>query len=238
MQMRRHPTVEAATMPRRAVTALSLAIVLAFVVASPARAAATDTSPPSIPTGIRATGATESSVTLTWEPATDDVGVAGYHLQWLIGDVLSGLRTTRMSATVTGLNRSHTYEFWLFAFDEAGNESGASDEFRITLPPGDSIPPAVPGPLSAPVVTDTTALLEWGRSRDNIGVGAYEIFQLADGAATQVATVTQRPCCIHTRRLTNLTPATTYVFTVRARDDAGNASDFTAPLTVTTRAAQ
>src|SRR5512132_4167411 len=51
-----------------------------------------DTSPPSVPGGLRSTGVTSSSVSLAWNASTDNVGVTGY-------DVYRG--TTRVS-TVTG----------------------------------------------------------------------------------------------------------------------------------------
>src|SRR6266545_1609393 len=39
-----------------------------------------DTSPPSVPTGLRVTGVTTSSISLAWNASTDNVGVTGYQV--------------------------------------------------------------------------------------------------------------------------------------------------------------
>src|SRR6185437_1096454 len=41
--------------------------------------ATVDTSPPSTPTGLVASGQTSSSITLSWKASTDNVGVTGYN---------------------------------------------------------------------------------------------------------------------------------------------------------------
>ncbi|HVW82949.1 MAG TPA: fibronectin type III domain-containing protein, partial [Candidatus Paceibacterota bacterium] len=41
---------------------------------------APDTTPPSVPANLHATGITNSSIALAWDPSTDNVGVAGYKL--------------------------------------------------------------------------------------------------------------------------------------------------------------
>src|SRR5215212_5847398 len=82
-----------------------------------------DTTPPSVPTGLRSTGVTSSSVSLAWTASSDNVGVTGY-------DVYRG--TTRVStvtgttATVSGLAASTTYSFSVAARDAAGNVSARS----------------------------------------------------------------------------------------------------------------
>ncbi|MFJ7070282.1 carbohydrate binding domain-containing protein [Streptomyces sp. NPDC101115] len=89
----------------------------------------TDTQAPTAPTGLRATGTTSSSVSLSWTAATDDVGVTGY-------DVYQGATkvstVTGTGATVGGLAASTAYTFTVKARDAAGNVSPASGAVTAT----------------------------------------------------------------------------------------------------------
>jgi chitinase len=97
-----------------------------------------DTSPPSVPTGLRSTGVTSSSVSLAWTASTDNVGVTGY-------DVYRG--TTRVStvtgpsATVGGLAANTAYSFSVAARDAAGNVSARSAAISATTTGGTTPPP-------------------------------------------------------------------------------------------------
>jgi len=88
-----------------------------------------DTSPPATPTNLRSVGVTASSVSLTWDASTDNVGVTGY-------EVLTGatVRTsvTATSATVGGLAAATAYTFTVRAKDAAGNTSPASAPVTVT----------------------------------------------------------------------------------------------------------
>ncbi|MBN1171034.1 MAG: cellulase family glycosylhydrolase [Micromonosporaceae bacterium] len=95
---------------------------------------------------------------------------------------------------------------------------------------GDTTAPTVPGTPIASEVTATTVQLSWSASTDDTGVTAYDVLRATGGGtASVVATVsgTSYP----TRGLSG---ATTYTFSVRARDAAGNVSAASAPVTVTT----
>ncbi|MFE8011911.1 carbohydrate binding domain-containing protein [Streptomyces antibioticus] len=93
----------------------------------------TDTQAPSTPTGLTSTGKTSSSVSLSWNAATDNVGVTGY-------DVYNGstraLTVSGTSATVGGLSPSTAYTFTVRARDAAGNVSGASSAVSVTTSAG------------------------------------------------------------------------------------------------------
>ncbi|MEU9478273.1 carbohydrate binding domain-containing protein [Streptomyces sp. NPDC048191] len=92
-----------------------------------------DTQAPTAPTGLTSTGKTSSSVSLSWNAATDNVGVTGY-------DIYSGsnqvLTVSGTSATVSGLSPSTTYSFTVKAHDAAGNVSGASNAVSVTTNAG------------------------------------------------------------------------------------------------------
>jgi glucose/arabinose dehydrogenase len=91
----------------------------------------------------------------------------------------------------------------------------------------DMAAPSAPKNLRSTGVTSNTADLAWDAPTDNVGVAAYDIYHdgnklaEADGKATK-ATVE------------DLTPNTTYRFSVFARDGAGNTSPTSNLVTVTT----
>jgi chitinase len=96
---------------------------------------------------------------------------------------------------------------------------------------GDTVAPSVPAGLNSPSKTTTTVALAWSASTDNAGgsgVAGYDVYRngtLAGSPATTSFTAS------------GLTANTAYSFTVRARDNAGNASAQSAALSVTTSAA-
>ena len=95
-----------------------------------------DTTPPSVPTGLAASGTTWTGTTLTWAAATDNVGVAGYRVRR--DGVLVG-SPTGATLQVTGLTAATTYSFTVSAVDTAGNESAPSEAISVTTPAG--VPP-------------------------------------------------------------------------------------------------
>jgi chitodextrinase len=116
------------------VTGLSCATANAFAVAAydaagnhSAQAAVTgstsgcsDLLAPSVPTGATVTGATTSSVSLSWSPASDNVGVTGYDL-YINGTAVGSTAST--SYTFTGLACGTSYGLAVDAYDAAGNHS-------------------------------------------------------------------------------------------------------------------
>ncbi|RFU42254.1 hypothetical protein DZF91_07500 [Actinomadura logoneensis] len=82
-----------------------------------------DTTPPSVPSGLTVSGATGTSLKVSWNPSTDDTGVAGYDL---VRDAGSPTAVTGTSTTVTGLSPNTTYSFKVRARDAAGNVSAYS----------------------------------------------------------------------------------------------------------------
>ena len=89
----------------------------------------------------------------------------------------------------------------------------------------DAEPPTVPTSLTASNTTQTSVELSWTASTDNIGVTGYQIFE----GTTQIATTTEINYTV-----TGLTANTAYSFTIKAVDAAGNSSDASNSVTVTT----
>ena len=82
--------------------------------------AAPDTTRPSVPGALQVQSVQGDSVTLSWNAATDDVGVTGYRLYDFNGRVLVGeFNTTTGTLSLS----AGTYQLYLRAIDAAGNES-------------------------------------------------------------------------------------------------------------------
>lgn len=80
---------------------------------------------------------------------------------------------------------------------------------------GDTEAPTAPTNLTASNITETTADLSWDASSDNVGVTGYDVYQ----GLTNIGTVTGTAASI-----TGLTASTSYTFSVKAKDAAGNES--------------
>ena len=83
-----------------------------------------DTEAPTTPTNLAVTGSTSSTISLSWTASTDNIIVATYDI-YLDGTLKTSSATN--SATVTGLNPSTTYTFFIKAKDAAGNISSQSN---------------------------------------------------------------------------------------------------------------
>ncbi len=182
-----------------------------------------DTQAPSAPTSLSASNITQTTVDLSWNASTDNVGVTGY-------DVYQGTtnigNVTGTSANITGLTASTSYTFSIRAIDAAGNESAASNAVNFTTSSGiDTQAPSAPTNLSASNVTQTTVDLSWNASTDNVGVTGYDVYQ----GAVNIGNVTGTSA-----NITGLTASTSYTFSVRAKDAAGNESAASNTVNVTT----
>lgn len=101
-----------------------------------------DTVAPSRPGSLASTGATSSSVSLSWNASTDNVGVTGYDVLRNGESVGTATGTTY---TDTGLAASTAYSYTVRARDAAGNVSAVSNTANATTRPGASGDgPAVP----------------------------------------------------------------------------------------------
>ncbi|MEV6986882.1 carbohydrate-binding protein, partial [Sphaerisporangium sp. NPDC051017] len=90
----------------------------------------------------------------------------------------------------------------------------------------DTTPPSVPANLRVTATTSSSVSLAWDASTDNVGVTGYEVYR----GTTLVTTATGT-----TYTDSGLAASTTYSYTVRARDGAGNRSAAGAAVTATTQ---
>jgi len=190
-------------------------------------AGSTDTTAPTAPTSLTASGTTQTTTNLSWTAATDNVAVTGYDVYK--DGVLLGSTTTATTYAVTGLTASTTYAFTVKAKDAAGNVSVASNTANVTTLAADTTAPSAPTTLTASGTTYNSTNLSWTASTDNVAVTGYDVYQ---GAAVIGSTTTAT-----TFAVTGLTGSTAYAFTVKAKDAAGNVSAASNTANVTTPAA-
>jgi fibronectin type 3 domain-containing protein len=216
-------------------------------VSAPSGAVAATTSPvtvpPSVPTGLTASGVTVSTITLTWNASTDTTpggpGVGGYYV-YRNGNTATPIATvpSGTSYTDTGLIGGTAYQYQVAAFDRAqpANVSAASGAITATTSPV-TVPPSVPTGLKASAVTVSTITLTWNASTDTTpggpGVGGYYVYRNGN-TATPIATVASGT----TYADTGLAASTSYQYQVAAFDKASppNVSAPTAAITATTSA--
>jgi chitodextrinase len=200
---------------------LVCATLLAFMLVTPAAHAwppkkPRDTTPPTVPTGLRVVSVTEDSVTVRWNASTDN---SGKILRYVVNGLFhSGTSTEK---TLEGLVPGYTLDVRVKAVDPSENESALSAPLSVTTAP-DVTPPTTPGNLRATATTPSSVSLAWDRSTDRWGFG-YQV--LMDGEVVLGAGGTGA-------RVRHIPPGT-HVFAVRARDAAGNVSGLSNALTLT-----
>ena len=188
---------------------------------------AADTTPPTPPGNLTASHVRTTSVALAWTAATDNVGVTAYDV-YQQGQLVKSVGGSTVSTTVTGLNANTSYGFYVNARDAAHNVSQASNTVTVTTPKSDdTTPPGKPGTPKVGKVTANTVALTWTAATDNVGVTGYFVYS----TGKQVGQVTTNSATID-----GLAPKTTYTFTVKAYDAAGNLSAASKAASTTTAA--
>ena len=177
--------------------------------------------------GIAVTSITSNSVTITWttnEPATSKVDY-GLTTSYGSSTALDSTLVTSHSVVLTGLAANTTYNYRVRSIDAAGNERvGGNSTFKTAVGP-DTTAPSAPTGLTATPISSTQINLSWTASTDNVGVTGYQVFR----DFVQIATTTTT-----NYSNTGLTPSTSYAYTVKAFDAAGNVSGSSATANATT----
>ena len=89
-----------------------------------------DSQAPTAPTNVTASTRTTTSIALTWAPATDNVGVAGYGI-YNAGELVN--TTAGTTGIVSGLTCGTNYTLAVDAFDATGNCSPKTTVMVSTL---------------------------------------------------------------------------------------------------------
>jgi hypothetical protein len=189
----------------------------------------TDTEAPSRP-GTPVITYCGGQMNVSWPASTDNVGVIGYIVGRIYGDLYMSF-----FVSTNGWSTSTTYNFEQFsvvAVDAAGNRSATSPTVSKGCPPiqncttatattagPDTQAPTAPG---KPVVTvaNGVATVSWAASTDNVGVVTYQVYHQWTDIAEMV-TVTAPAT---SRQFTIGTSDIQHIFSVTAKDAAGNTS--------------
>jgi len=94
-----------------------------------------DTTAPTVPSGLNYSARTASTISLTWNASTDNIGVAGYEIYR--GGVQVGT-SAGTSYTDTGLAQNTSYSYTVKAYDGALNKSAASSTLNATTLSGNT----------------------------------------------------------------------------------------------------
>jgi|AntDeeMinimDraft_5_1070356.scaffolds.fasta_scaffold01987_2 Zn-dependent metalloprotease/chitodextrinase len=108
-----------------------------------------------------------------------------------------------------------------------GGDFGSSEATTFCIEGGsaDTEAPSAPNNLGVSNITETTVDLSWNAASDNVSVTEYEVYQNNSLLGTTASTSTQ---------ITGLSANTTYSFSVKANDDAGNTSSASNTVSATT----
>lgn len=175
-----------------------------------------DVTAPTVPTEL-AGSVQPSQVSLSWRLATDNVGVAGYHV-WRDGALIgttSGAPWVDMTVA-----QGQTYSYVVSAFDAAGNNGAASNTAIVTVP--DTLAPTAPGKPAA-VLQGGAVKLSWLAATDNVGVTSYTVKRGGTALGTVTGLAYTDPVAKQGQ---------TYTYTVTASDAAGNVGSASSPTSI------
>jgi chitodextrinase len=120
-------------------------------------------------------------------------------------DDLPGLSAHGRYLRLVGTTRATKYGYSLWEIQAFGTSDST----------GDTQAPSAPTGLGTGATTANSIALTWSPSTDNVGVTGYDVLRDGQPAATSATT---------SYNDTGLAPDTSYTYTVRARDAAGNTS--------------
>ena len=182
----------------------------------------TDSELPGAPGSLTATGG-QSSVTLGWTAASDNVGVVRYNLHRSTTAGFTPSAANRIAQPIgTGYTDAGptpgTYYYRVTAEDAAGNIGAASNQATAVVT-GDVTPPGAPGTLQATGALGS-ASLSWGAANDNAASFATTSTARLSRASSRASRTGSRSR--PGRRYTDVVAAGTYFYRVTAEDAAGN----------------
>ncbi len=202
--------------------------------------AAPDTTAPTAPSGLGATVSSSSQINLSWNAASDSVGVTGYRIERCQG---AGCASFAQIATAsgtgysnTGLSGSTSYSYRVRATDAAGNLGGYSAmATAVTSAAPDTTAPTAPSGLGATASSSSQINLSWGAASDSVGVTGYRIERCQGAGCASFAQIATASGTSYSN--TGLSGSTSYSYRVRATDAAGNLGGYSASATAVTSAA-
>lgn len=186
---------------------------------------------PSKPNNLRSTSTTQTSINLSWDASTDNIGVKAYHIYRRpassgsfakIGEV--NHPTTSFSNT--GLTAGTSYDFFVGAIDAAGNRTDSNTLTQSTAPIPDNTPPGAPLSLRKNgTIQHNSVPLTWD-APDGEAAASYRIFRDNVEIASNITTTSYTDRGVAANK--------TYSYFVKAVDAANNVSSNSNTLAITT----
>ncbi len=192
--------------------ALSAAAIQTDMTTPVSGSSTTDTTPPSTPTALTTSAVGQTSLTLSWNPSSDNTAVTGYRT-YLNGTQVGTSPTT--SYGYGSLSCGINYTLGVAAVDAAGNVSGIATLAKQTAACSDTTPPSTPTALTTSAVGQTSLTLSWNPSSDNTAVTGYRTYLNGTQVGTSPTT---------SYGYGSLSCGTNYTLGVAAVDAAGNVS--------------
>jgi chitinase len=180
-------------------------------------------SAPAVPTGLAASGTTQSTTNLTWSAVNPPAGCSVSYKVLQSSTVIATPTTT--SDAVTGLTPSTTYSFSVEATDSAGTSAASSAVNVTTTASTCTTKPSAPTGFADSGVTDSSVNLSWNTVSPPTGCTIS--YSISGGPSTLTTSSTSDT-------EGGLTPSTSYTFSLTATDYAGSSSATT--VTVETSA--
>jgi chitinase len=127
---------------------LTFALIFTNIISFTTSAAKPDRVSPSSPLNLRSISITDTSVTLAWDPSTDNIGVTAYNIyQDKVSSIITLGKATTTTFSVSGLAPAKAYKFYVKAKDAAGNLSIKSSTLNVTTLQ------TIPAPTTVPKAT-------------------------------------------------------------------------------------
>ena len=117
-----------------------------------------DNEPPTSPANVEGASLSHDEIQLSWDTATDNVGVAGYNV-FRDGSLVTSV--TETSFTDIGLTAETAYEYWVTAFDSSANESTQSVAVTVTTQSAPSQPTVTLTASASDIETGESVSLQW-----------------------------------------------------------------------------
>ena len=153
------------------------------------------------------------SSTLSWN--TTDADTCTAYDGWRGSIDTSGSQSVSPTTTTT----------YTLTCDGVGGSATTSATVSVTPQQTDTTTPSTPANLASSITTHNSTALSWDASSDNVGVASYHVYK--DGILETTTTDTLAT-------VNGLSPSTTYSFTVSTQDAAGNTSNRSSPVSITT----
>lgn len=177
---------------------------------------------PLTPTGLVATAVSTSQIDLAWVDNSDNE--SGFKVERAPGGTTNFGQITTLPANTasyrnTGLNADASYTYRIRAYNEAGNSSYSNTATATTHGDVGTELPASPSNLTASAVSSTQINLAWRDNSDN--EDRFKVERAPGGTAnyTQVADLSANTSSYQD---SGLNPSSSYIYRVRAVNEAGN----------------